>query len=59
MRLREFKMRDGLCAAVMLVAMAIPAGAQTVKIDATPAHAANTFSPLYALGSTVDRVPAT
>ncbi|MGD0307069.1 MAG: discoidin domain-containing protein, partial [Candidatus Acidiferrales bacterium] len=58
MRFREFKMRDGLCAAVMLAAVAIPAGAQTVRIDATPAHAVNTFSPLYALGSTVDRVPS-
>jgi hypothetical protein len=58
MRFREFKMRDGVCAGVMLVAVAIPAGAQTVRIDATPAHAVNTFSPLYALGSTVDRVPS-
>ena len=32
--------------------------AQTVQVDATPSHALNTFSPLYALGSTVDRVPS-
>jgi hypothetical protein len=32
--------------------------AQTVRIDATPSHVVNTFSPLYALGSTVDRVPS-
>src|SRR5580698_11600408 len=32
--------------------------AQTVLVDATPTHAVNTFSPLYALGSTVDRVPS-
>src|SRR6476646_8032758 len=32
--------------------------AQTVQVDATPAHVVNTFSPLYALGSTVDRVPS-
>ena len=32
--------------------------AQTVLVDATPSHAVNTFSPLYALGSTVDRVPS-
>ena len=31
--------------------------AQTVLIDATPSHVANTFSPLRALGSTVDRIP--
>ncbi|HTZ48805.1 MAG TPA: discoidin domain-containing protein [Verrucomicrobiae bacterium] len=32
--------------------------AQTVRVDATPSHVANTFRPLYALGSTVDRVPS-
>ena len=32
--------------------------AQTVRVDTTPSHAVNTFSPLYALGSTVDRVPS-
>ena len=30
----------------------------TVRVDSTPAHVVNTFSPLYALGSTVDRVPS-
>ncbi len=34
------------------------AAAQTVTVDATPAHVVNRFSPLYALGSTVDRVPS-
>src|SRR5579872_638935 len=34
------------------------AGAQTVQVDITPAHVVNTFRPLYALGSTVDRVPS-
>jgi hypothetical protein len=33
------------------------AAAQTVTVDATPGHVVNRFSPLYALGSTVDRVP--
>src|SRR5579863_2160978 len=32
--------------------------AQTVQVDATPSHVVNRFSPLYALGSTVDRVPS-
>jgi hypothetical protein len=32
--------------------------AQTVRVDATPSHVMNRFSPLYALGSTVDRVPS-
>jgi hypothetical protein len=35
-----------------------PAAAQTVTVDATPSHVASRFSPLYALGSTVDRVPS-
>ena len=34
------------------------AAAQTVTVDATPGHVVNRFSPLYALGSTVDRVPS-
>jgi len=29
-----------------------------VQVDITPAHVVNTFRPLYALGSTVDRVPS-
>jgi hypothetical protein len=35
-----------------------PEAAQTVQVDATPSHVVNRFSPLYALGSTVDRVPS-
>jgi hypothetical protein len=31
---------------------------QTVTVDATPGHVANRFSPMYVLGSTVDRVPS-
>jgi F5/8 type C domain len=39
---------------------AVPAkiGAQIVRVDATPSHLANKFRPIYALGSTVDRVPS-
>lgn len=29
-----------------------------MQVDITPAHVVNTFRPLYALGSTVDRVPS-
>ena len=36
----------------------IPTAAQTVTVDATPSHVVNRFSPLRALGSTVDRVPS-
>src|SRR5439155_26544357 len=32
--------------------------AQTIQVDTTPSHVVNTFSPLYALGTTVDRVPS-
>lgn len=32
--------------------------AQTVTVDAAPSHVVNKFSPIYALGSTVDRVPS-
>ena len=32
--------------------------AQTVVVDTTASHAANRFSPLRALGSTVDRIPS-
>ncbi len=32
--------------------------AQTIRVDATPSHVVNKFSPLYALGTTVDRVPS-
>ena len=37
---------------------ALPALAQTVTVDANPSHVINKFSPLHALGSTVDRVPS-
>jgi F5/8 type C domain len=35
-----------------------PSRAQMIRVDATPSHVLNSFSPLYALGSTVDRVPS-
>src|SRR5271169_570284 len=41
-----------------LFASSADAHAQTVTVDAAPGHVVNTFSPLYALGSTVDRVPS-
>ena len=37
---------------------ALAATAQTVRVDITPSHVVNKFSPLYALGSTVDRIPS-
>jgi hypothetical protein len=44
---------------LILVCASVSLGtAQTVQVDATPSHVVNKFSPLYALGSTVDRVPS-
>jgi hypothetical protein len=43
---------------VCLSFLSLAGTAQTVRVDATPTHVANKFSPLYALGSTVDRVPS-
>ena len=42
----------------MLFAHTMLCGGQTILVDATPSHVVNTFNPLYALGSTVDRVPS-
>src|SRR3954451_669165 len=44
--------------AVAVLILAICAPAQTVKIDAAPSHVANTFSPIQALGTTLDRIPS-
>src|SRR5438093_3531065 len=42
----------------VILASALAATAQTVRVDVTPSHVVNKFSPLYALGSTVDRIPS-
>ena len=42
---------------MVVLILAVWAPAQTVKIDATPSHVANIFSPLQALGTTLDRIP--
>ena len=47
-----------LAAAFVLLTLHHTTAAQTVRVDATPAHVVNKFSPLYALGSTVDRIPS-
>jgi F5/8 type C domain len=43
---------------LLIVTLAFCASSQTVKIDATPSHVANTFSPIRALGTTLDRIPS-
>src|ERR1700752_3900233 len=54
--------RSSLLTAMIAVLAALESPAygigQTVSVDATPSHVVNTFSPLYALGSTVDRIPS-
>jgi hypothetical protein len=52
--------RINLTAALTATALSYSflASAQTVTVDATPSHVVNKFSPIYALGSTVDRVPS-
>ena len=48
--------RTCLSATLTISAFVLPADAQMVKVDTR--QAVNAFSPLYALGSTVDRVPS-
>src|SRR6478672_2854059 len=43
---------------VACFSLSFAAHGQTITVDATPSHVANTFSPLQALGSTVDRIPS-
>ena len=43
---------------VACFSLSFAAHGQTITVDATPSHVLNTFSPLRALGSTVDRVPS-
>ena len=47
-----------LAAVPMIFTQGNRATAQTVRIDATPSHVANTFSPLRAFGATLDRIPS-
>jgi len=47
-----------LTAVVLPLASVGPMAAQNVTVDASPSHVVNRFRPLYALGSTVDRVPS-
>jgi len=42
--------------AVSALALSLPMVAQTVTVDADPAHLANTFSPVRSLGAAIDRL---
>jgi hypothetical protein len=52
--------RSQKASSLLSVVLAFPFSArcQTVTVDITPSHVVNKFSPLRALGSTVDRVPS-
>lgn len=56
MRISETVFSALILSTVLLCGLHAPA--QTVTVDAAPSHVVNKFSPLYALGSTVDRVPS-
>ncbi len=43
---------------IFVCALKCATAAQTIRVDATPDHVVNKFSPTYALGTTVDRVPS-
>jgi hypothetical protein len=47
-----------LLAVVIVFSFSAAVVAQTVTVDARPGHVVNKFKPIYALGSTVDRVPS-
>ena len=53
----NFKM-NLLMLSVVGMTLVIDASAQTVRVDATPSHVANTFNPIQALGTTLDRIPS-
>ena len=53
------KKATALCSVLaMLFLVCRPVYTQTVTVDATPTHVVNKFSPIRALGSTVDRIPS-
>jgi hypothetical protein len=57
-RVFHFKGNHRVELLVLLVTWAVCARTQTVFVDAAPSHVANTFSPLRALGATLDRIPS-
>ena len=61
--MKKITKRPGGTLRLFIVTVSMLAGAssclaQSVTVDATPGHEVNRFSPLRALGSTVDRVPS-
>ena len=52
--MRNTRVATALQVTVLLTSLAIPALAQTVRVDVTPGHAINAFDPDSALGSSID-----
>jgi F5/8 type C domain len=50
--------QTGMLVSIFVCAFGNVVRAQTIRVDATPSHVVNKFSPPYALGTTVDRVPS-
>jgi len=46
-----------LITTAILLCIALPLSAQTIRIDATPGHSTNTIRPDRALGASIDRLP--
>src|ERR1700747_930327 len=58
MKLMRVRLFPVVVALLLIIVGATASRGQTIRVDATPSHVVNRFSPLYALGSTVDRVPS-
>ena len=54
----SFNLTSLVLLAIALLSQPQPVAGQTIRVDTTLSHVANSFSPPYALGSTVDRVPS-
>ena len=59
MRRRDLKTTTSVLAYLLgFFSFAVPAAAQTIQVDITPAHSTNRFVPNETLGAGVDRIPA-
>ena len=56
--MRPYRKHRSLLLRIAFFSLSVSAYSQTVTVDLTPSHVLNKFSPLRALGSTVDRIPS-
>jgi hypothetical protein len=56
--MKKFVLVLSLTTSITMTVLTDESEAQTIRVDATPSHAVNSFSPPHALGTTVDRVPS-